>query len=712
MKTAKKSLSILLALAMVFTLFTCLGLATVSAAAAPTTANSAYHYTTTQGVAIQLKIANVNMEVGKTYTLEFDFNDVNGVTAYGYGRSGFTSTAEAPTKKTFSNGHCAVTLSPDKDPADTVAAADGTTFATEPICYVFRPTGAGDAYIWNVQFKDASGNVMDGTYVYRWQNYGKDTYTFESMSKSDLPFNTGDEEEEEDEDDLPEGVIGDTAYHFTSTAANTIQLKIANPHMVAGKTYTLELDYKDLNGVRAYGYGRVGFSSTAENPTKTYFTGGHYSVTLNPDLENEGDTAAATDGTRFDVEPISYVLRPDNGACDTYLWNVAIKTASGKVLPDTVVFRWQDYGKGKYTFETMTKADMPFCVEGLHNFAKVTDTPSTCTANGVAKFVCSKCGKVKDIADEAGIVAEADAVAYTFTSKNTTNPSVKLGSAYTGNNSSGWKQYENNSVMHIEFDYYLVNGAGMAVQSDAIGCRYDLEDGVHHFEQDIPLKNDTASQVVNLSNKSGWDGHAFDPALANFDYEITLFNIVVTVNGVVPNPGWNLSMDKCYNQGSMNGVATTVAAAIPAVTEELPLSEHVADIEDYDNFTDYSYDEVVRCMFCQEELSRKTIATDLVIGTQTKNGSTRLVMKLCADAETIEAYDSVAFKVVINGVEETINVDCVYDSFYNNNTLVKASDIDCTYVAIYEIGSIADATSVTVQGVINGTGFGAVRTLK
>ncbi|MCQ2449187.1 MAG: hypothetical protein MJ132_03220, partial [Clostridia bacterium] len=103
--------------------------------------------------------------------------------------------------------------------------------------------------------------------------------------------------------------------------------------------------------------------------------------------------------------------------------------------------------------------------------------------------------------------------------------------------------------------------------------------------------------------------------------------------------------------------------------------------------------------------------TDLFIGTQTKNGQTRLVMKLCADAETIEAYDSVAFKVTINGVEETIAVDCVYDSFYNGGALVTAESIDCTYVAILEIGNISGKT-VTVQGVINGTEEGVARTLK
>ncbi|MCQ2448764.1 MAG: hypothetical protein MJ132_01050, partial [Clostridia bacterium] len=89
----------------------------------------------------------------------------------------------------------------------------------------------------------------------------------------------------------------------------------------------------------------------------------------------------------------------------------------------------------------------------------------------------------------------------------------------------------------------------------------------------------------------------------------------------------------------------------------------------------------------------------------------RLVMKLCADAETIEAYDSVAFKVVINGVEETIAVDCVYDSFYNNGSLVTAANLNCTYVAILEIGNVSGKT-VSVQGIVNGVTAGVTRTLK
>ncbi len=106
---------------------------------------------------------------------------------------------------------------------------------------------------------------------------------------------------------------------------------------------------------------------------------------------------------------------------------------------------------------------------------------------------------------------------------------------------------------------------------------------------------------------------------------------------------------------------------------------------------------------------------DLVIGKQTRNNETRLIMKLTASAEEIEAYEQVSFKVVVDGVAETIDVDCVYDSFYNNGTLVTAESLGCTYVAILEIGNIQSATSVIAQGLVTVDGntvSGAVKAVK
>ncbi|MCQ2449580.1 MAG: hypothetical protein MJ132_05265, partial [Clostridia bacterium] len=108
-------------------------------------------------------------------------------------------------------------------------------------------------------------------------------------------------------------------------------------------------------------------------------------------------------------------------------------------------------------------------------------------------------------------------------------------------------------------------------------------------------------------------------------------------------------------------------------------------------------------------------STDLIIGKQTKGENTRIVMKLCADAETIEAYDSVAIKLTVDGVEKTVAVDCVYDSFYNNGALVTAESLNCTYVAILEIGNINTASSVTVQGMYtigDTVMYGTARVLK
>ncbi|MCQ2448590.1 MAG: hypothetical protein MJ132_00160 [Clostridia bacterium] len=131
----------------------------------------------------------------------------------------------------------------------------------------------------------------------------------------------------------------------------------------------------------------------------------------------------------------------------------------------------------------------------------------------------------------------------------------------------------------------------------------------------------------------------------------------------------------------------------------------------YGNFTGngWKVSPFYRVDVAQEEAP---VSEDLKIGTQTKGNNTRLIMKLCDDAETIEAYDSVAFKLVVNGEEEIIGVDSVYDSFYNGGNLVTAADLGCTYVAILEIGNITTASSVTVQGIVNGNVFGAVRTLK
>ncbi|MCQ2449732.1 MAG: tyrosine-protein phosphatase [Clostridia bacterium] len=158
------------------------------------------------------------------------------------------------------------------------------------------------------------------------------------------------------------------------------------------------------------------------------------------------------------------------------------------------------------------------------------------------------------------------------------------------------------------------------------------------------------------------------------------------------------------------GVETATLDAIKEIM--LECNHNGETVTTKENVTAVSYDEVVKCAVCDEEISRKTVATDLIIGTQKKGNSTRLVMKLCADAETIEAYETVGFKIVVDGIEQTVALESVYDSFYNNGSLVTTANLNCTYVAIYEIGNISGASSVTVQGIINGTTFGAVRTLK
>ncbi len=88
----------------------------------------------------------------------------------------------------------------------------------------------------------------------------------------------------------------------------------------------------------------------------------------------------------------------------------------------------------------------------------------------------------------------------------------------------------------------------------------------------------------------------------------------------------------------------------------------------------------------------------LMIGTQTKSSETRLIVKLTDDAKSIEDYDAVGIALTVDGQLNLIDVDSVYDSFYNSGSLVTAEQLGCTYVAILEIGNISAAKSVTAQG--------------
>ncbi len=92
------------------------------------------------------------------------------------------------------------------------------------------------------------------------------------------------------------------------------------------------------------------------------------------------------------------------------------------------------------------------------------------------------------------------------------------------------------------------------------------------------------------------------------------------------------------------------------------------------------------------------VSDDLIIGKQTRNNDTRLIMKLTATPEEIEAYEKVGFRLLIDGVEEEVEVNTVYTGFYNNGTLVTAADCGCTYFAILDIGNVGNTSAASVRG--------------
>ncbi|MCQ2448781.1 MAG: hypothetical protein MJ132_01135, partial [Clostridia bacterium] len=91
---------------------------------------------------------------------------------------------------------------------------------------------------------------------------------------------------------------------------------------------------------------------------------------------------------------------------------------------------------------------------------------------------------------------------------------------------------------------------------------------------------------------------------------------------------------------------------------------------------------------------------EMPVGTQTRGNETRLVMKITGDEDVIAGYEEVGFYVTIDGATERIAVDSLYDSFYNNGSLVTATDLGCTYVAILELGVLAPYTKVQAQGYV------------
>ena len=107
---------------------------------------------------------------------------------------------------------------------------------------------------------------------------------------------------------------------------------------------------------------------------------------------------------------------------------------------------------------------------------------------------------------------------------------------------------------------------------------------------------------------------------------------------------------------------------------------------------------------------------NLKVGSQIRNGETRLILKLSDSVEKIGNYLDVGFVVTIDGIEVTVKLDRVYSGFYNGGTMISAEDLGATYVAIAEIGNISAAQTVTAQGFYtdpDGTvNYGIKRSLK
>ncbi len=156
----------------------------------------------------------------------------------------------------------------------------------------------------------------------------------------------------------------------------------------------------------------------------------------------------------------------------------------------------------------------------------------------------------------------------------------------------------------------------------------------------------------------------------------------------------------CTESGTTEGYACSVCGKVFYGIETIPALKH-----DFSNGV---------CIACGKTVRQ---CEDLKVGTQIhSNGDTRLILKLSASAEEVESYRNVGLKVTVNDVVTTIAMDDVYDSFYNDGTLVTVEDLNCTYVAILEIGNLSAAKTVTVQGFYTNEKskrvYGTVRTIK
>ncbi len=522
MKTAKKSLSVLLALCMIMTLFTCIGAATVSAQAAPTTANAAYHMKSNHNTEndVQVGILNTDLVEGETYTFSVDYYTVaNGF--FTNGAWGFASGWSGPQYANYRSagkGHIEFSFTADAPSANVDAKAaqggDGSQFASAT-GIAFHVFASGEYYLWNAQFKDADGNVLPNTYVIKWACNGGQNYLYETMTKADLPI----------------CVDGLHNYQQVDVQAATCQAG-GTANLVCAKC-GITKSQAEVEGFTVDEDGLVGIFdfTTVQNPdgNDTYFmcrpksawTTQHVKYTFDyymdaPMLARAGNNMGKDySGGNFqqgyhhyegnnDIDPdhaylqIKVIRKPEWGGTNEtghiYIWNLkAINADTGVEFAE---FGYNDGAVPNYCAYGTGPSALPAAVIETdptpHNYVldEENSTAATCTTPGKSTYVCSYCGRAKNILDVAAGEAAPTGVIYYVNLNN----SEKYGQPgdYGICSSTIWSQnnvYQN--VAELEFDYYLTenvrtevgdNGGVNWNATEGTNANMSLLPGFHHYK--------------------------------------------------------------------------------------------------------------------------------------------------------------------------------------------------------------------------------------
>ncbi len=625
MKTAKKSLSILLALAMVFTMFTCLGLATVSAQAAPTTADAAYHMKSNNDKEndVQVGILNTDLVQGETYTFSVDYYTVaNGF--FTNGQWGFASGWSGPQYANYRSagkGHIQFSFTADAPSVNVDAKAaqggDGSQFASAT-GVAFHVFPSGEYYLWNAQFKDAAGNVLPNTYVIKWACNGGQSYLYETMTKSDLPICV---------DGLHDYQQVDVQA-ATCQAVGTINLVCTKCGRVKTEAEVEGFDVDDNVVVGVFDF------TTVANPSgndafymcrpKSAWTSQHVKYTFDyymdaPMIARAGNnTGKDYNGGNLQqgyhhyegINPVS-----DSGAYNGYLQIKVIRNSAwGGNTVGGHIYVWnlkaynaetnEQYAELGYEGGGVTYCPfggpeaLPAAVieteAGEHNF-EAQSANATCTTPGETTYVCATCGHVKNVADASAQVSaplDSDVVYKFHYTKDT--PDVggtsyipfALGALTVGDT---WS---------LEFDYYTtgpnfsVNNWGANFMLTPSGGGFGFVNGAGHY---------SATQTVEEGKTNG---HEFILQGTTNNADMYIWNVRLTHNGVADNR-WETS----NRAGSAHPYGPTTVktngTALPIVKEESVLGDH-----------DY-------------------VLTDVVSATCTEDGVANYVCSVCGHVKNI-----------------------------------------------------------------------------